>query len=97
MSAAAAVRGRIIRAFVKADAFSENEAKNIEELGLQRVKRGIFKRMVQRGNIIETTDGRFYMNRTYYDAHIQRRKIVLSVLGGVAIGVTILAIIYLCR
>jgi len=39
---------RIVRAFVKANAFSEADAKSIEELGLWHGY-GIVKRMVQRG------------------------------------------------
>jgi hypothetical protein len=98
MSAVIVIRNKIIRAFVNANVFSEAEAKNIEGLGLQHyVGRGVFKRMVQRGNIIETADGRFYLNRTYYDTRVRLRKIVLPILSGIAIGAIILGIIYLCR
>jgi hypothetical protein len=98
-SAVAAMRGRIFRAFAKANAFSETDAKNIAELGLRPVGPvGIFNRMVQNGNIIKTADGRFYMDKAFYDAHVQRRKIVLPILAGVFVVCGIIGIIlYLMR
>ena len=47
--------------------------------------------------IIETTNGKFYMNRAYYDAHVRRKRIVMPILCGVILGVIILATIYLWR
>jgi len=47
-----AIRGRIIRAFARTGAFSEAEAKSIDELDLRFLcTRGIFKRMEHRGII----------------------------------------------
>lgn len=91
--AVVAIRGKILRAFANANAFSEAEAKSIEELGLP-FEYGMFKRMIKRGNIIKTVDGRFYMNRTYYNTRLQRRKIVLSIAGGILIGVIIWIILF---
>jgi len=91
--AVAAMHGRILRAFAKANAFSEAEAKSLEELGLP-FEFGPFKRLIKRGAIIKTADGKFYMNRTYYDARMQRRKILLPIAGGILIGVIVWAILF---
>jgi hypothetical protein len=96
--AIAAINGRIIRAFANAHAFSEAEAKSVKELGLQIIEHGaIFQRLVQRGKIIKTADGRFYMDRAFYDTRMRRRKIMLPVLCGVSICVIVMALFYLLR
>lgn len=77
--AVAAMRGRIIRAFANTGSFNEAEAKSLEELGLHFFARGMFMRMEQRGIIIRTKDNKFYMDRSYYDALIRRRRIVLPI------------------
>jgi len=76
--AVAAVRGRIIRCFAKANAFSEETAICGEALGRRR-RFGMFKRMEKRSVIIETGDGRYYMNKAFYDAHMKRVRIVLPI------------------
>ena len=75
----AAMRGRIIRAFANANAFSETDAKTTEEMGLSHYAHGLFKRMVRRGIIIETNDHRFYINQTYYATRKRRKKVVLMI------------------
>jgi hypothetical protein len=96
--AVAAISGRIIRAFANAHAFSEAEAKSTKELGLHIIEHSvIFLRLVQRGKIIKTADGRFYMDRAFYDTRMRRRKIILPVLCGISICVIIMAILYLLQ
>jgi len=92
--AVAAMHGRILRAFAKTNAFSEAEAKSIDELGLP-FEFGLFKRLIKRGAIIKTADGKFYMNRAYYDARMQQRKIVFPILGGIlVVGIIVWAILF---
>jgi len=91
--AVAAIHGKIVRAFANANAFSEPEAKSKEELGLRRHGRGMFQRMVQRGDIIETADGRYYMDKAYYDARMRKKRIAIPILLGVAVCAIIWAII----
>jgi len=91
--AVAAIRGRIFRAFARANAFSEVEAKTREELGLRRHGRVIFRRMVRRGRIIEAADGRYYMVQAYYDAHMRRKKIALPIALAILFGTALYMII----
>ena len=84
--AIAAMHGRIVRAFAKANAFREAEAKTREELGLRGPGRGMFRRMVRWGRIVETADGRYYMNPAYYEAHMRRKKILVPIALAIVIG-----------
>ena len=92
-TAVAAIKGRIIHAFGNANAFNEARALSIQELGLHR-NSGLFKIMVQRGEIIETTDSKYYMDKAFYDAHISRVKIVLPVALALLLGTAVCAIIW---
>ena len=91
--AAAAIRGKIIRAFGNANAFSEADALSVEGLGLRRKYR-IFIIMVKRGKIIETSDGRFYMDRAYFDAHMRRKKIMLPIALTILFGCVLFLVIW---
>jgi hypothetical protein len=84
---------RIVRAFANANAFSEANAKSIAELGLG-LGYGAVNYMVQRGIIIETADGRFYMDRAQYDRLMRRRNIVLPILGGFCVCLIIWFILF---
>ena len=88
--AVAARRARIVRAFARCGAFNEASARSLEELGLYFGGRLIFRRMLQRGIIIETNDGRYYMDQGYYEARMRR----LSIVRPVAIGVVALLLIF---
>ena len=49
---------------------------------------------MRKGHIKKTDDGRYYMVRSYYEAHERRKKIVLPiVLGVIAIG-AVLALLF---
>ena len=74
--AVAAMRGKIIRAFAEMNAFNEAGAKTLDELGLRFFAHGMFTRMKQRGIIIKTNDGRYYLDKDYYDARMRRLNIV---------------------
>ena len=91
--AVAAIKGKIIRVFGNANAFSEANALSVEELGLRR-NFGLLKIMVRRGQIIETADGKFYMDRAYYDAHMQRIKIILPIVLAIVVGSALFMIIW---
>jgi len=95
----AAIRGKIIRAFAHANAFNEADAKNLTELGL-RPGYGIFRRMIQKGNIMETSDGRFYMDKVFYEAYLRRKRIVIPIgLALCAIGaiICVVAVLFASR
>jgi len=94
--AVAAARGRIVRAFARANAFDEAGAKSLEDLGLLFFARGMFARMARRGVIRGTADGRYYMDRGYYEARARRLRIVrpaaLVLLAAVVVVVLCMAI-----
>ena len=90
----AAVRGRIIRSFANACAFSETDAKTKEELGLQFVGRGIFSRMVKRGIIIETGDNRYYMDKVYCDTRMRRMKVIRPIAFSILFGCVVWLVIW---
>ena len=83
---AAIVRGNIMRKFRNAGALSAATAKTSEELdlrtglGLDLSKSLIFKRLVQRGHIIETDGGKYYMDQAYCEALFRRIKFVIPVM-----------------
>jgi len=71
-----AMQSKIIRAFAEMGAFSEAEAKSLDELGLRFYARGIFSRMEQKGIIIKTNDNLYYLDKDYYEARTRRLNIV---------------------
>lgn len=56
---------RIIKGLVKARVFSEETAKRLDEIGFifPDAFPGITRRLVERGRIRETKDGKYYINR----------------------------------
>ena len=90
--AVAAMRGRIIRAFVNAGAFSEAEAKSLDQLGLYSYAHGMFRRMEESGVILQTNNGRYYLDREYYEAREKRKKIIIPIAIALLIVVLFLCI-----
>lgn len=58
---------RIIKLLTKTKAFSEESAKSLDEIGLidPYAFHGITKRLVKKGRINKTDDGKYFINRNY--------------------------------
>ena len=91
--AVTAMRSRIVRAFARTGAFSEADAKNLDELDLHFFAHGMFRRMEQRGIIIQTHDCRYYMDKGYFEARQRRLKFVVPIALIAAIAVIVIAVI----
>ena len=95
----AMVLGRILRRFGKAGAFSEADAKSMEELGfrthlpLNPSNSLMFRRLVSRGRIVETSGGKYYMDRAYYDARMRMKKAAIPIALAVAAIIMALALL----
>jgi len=89
-----AARFRIIRAFDKADAFSESSAKNLEELGLRFFAAGIFNNLEKQGIIIKTSDDKYYKDKTRYDTWKKKQRTIAFIVCAILVVVTICLIIF---
>ena len=96
----AIIIGTIRRRFAKAGAYSETEAKSLDELGFRTRFRPdlsnspLFRRLIRKGQISKTGDGRYYMSRTYYEALERRKKIVIPIVLGALVIVGVLALLF---
>ena len=98
--APAIIFGTIVRRFGKAGAFSEDNAKTLEELGFKTrfrpdlSKSPVFRRLVRKGHVKEAGDGRFYMVQAYYDERMRIRKRIPLILLAVAIVCVICGLLF---
>lgn len=77
MNAVAAILARIIRAFARADAFSEEHAKTLDDLFLPHRFQRFINRLVRRGALVQTADDRYYMRQEYYERRKSIQRIAL--------------------
>ena len=73
----AAVIRRIIRKFYRYNALNPAHALSIEELGLRR--NNLFNRLIQRRVIIESSQGRFYLDEENYMRFRKDRLLIVLI------------------
>ena len=89
----AAFLGRVIRAFNNSSAFNEASAKTLNELGISRFHHMV-NMLIRRGHITKTGDGRYYMNKAYYESWKRRTRFVLPIVISIIVIGVILTLIF---
>lgn len=96
MNGAAAVvarQNRCLRAFHAAGATSPDSARTLADLHLRNS--WVFRRMVARGVISRTADGRFYLDQAAADRFLRSRRTRVLLFVALAVVVAIIAWIVL--
>ena len=90
MSGAVVVyQNRLMRRFQDAKATNPKSAKSLAEIGCRNS--WVFRRMAARGVVVETEDGRFYMDEDAASRFVKRRwRVAFIFLAVVIIGFAIL-------